>query len=359
MRMLRPAQNTAFWSRLGITLAVLAAYYLGTNVPLPGLDAAQVGDLAQSSGIWGLKRLSIFSLGIMPLINALILLEILKLFVPDVRRWEHASPRNRDRLALVAVGLALIMGLIQGAGIASALEDVAGLVVQPGTVFRATCIATLLAGTATAIAFTGLIDRIGVGCGLWLVFLTPALAAMPSTLAQLAVLTAQGRYTSDAILFSGVYSALAIAAVIGIVLAARASRATVETCTWTPFVAGALATMPLIAVGWFATSSIDGAVGLALPGQPLWYAGLTISVVVTVWLYARSFARAGEANPVSPAPVAASLAAILIAGALLESQLGVLLPLRSTELIVVAAVASTLLIRWGFIADQPETAQPD
>jgi preprotein translocase subunit SecY len=353
------ARDTTFWSRLGVTIAVLAAYWVGSNVPLPGLDPERIAALTQTTGPSALARVSVLSLGIMPLLNALILFEIAKLVAPSLRQWETASFRNSDRLALIAVGLALVMALIQGAGLATALEDVSGLVTEPGTAFRAVCIATLLAGTALAIAFVGLIDRLGLGCGLWLIFLAPALAELPGILAGIAYLVERGEYAADTVFFSLLYSVLAIGAVIGIVLAARGARATIETCLWTPFLTSAVLFVPLLAIGWFAPPSIDKSLGIPGSGELAWNLGLAIAVFVTVWLYARSFARAGGASSVAVAPIAASLAAILIAGSLLESQMSALLPLRSTQLIVAAAVAATLLIRWGFVSVEDTPSEAD
>jgi hypothetical protein len=64
----------------------------------------------------------------------------------------------------------------------------------------------------------------------------------------------------------------------------------------------------------------------------------------------------GQPGPVPAAPIAASLAAILVGGAILETQLGVLLPLNATQLIIAAAVATTILIDWGFIQTPSDTA---
>ncbi|MFA5902099.1 MAG: hypothetical protein WC829_23655 [Hyphomicrobium sp.] len=357
------AQDTdaTMWKRAGITLAVLGAYYLGSNVPLPGLDTEKLAQLARSTGPSALARVSIFSLGVMPLLSALVLLEIVKLFAPGVRLWERASWRHRDRMWLIATGLALAMALVQGAGIALALEDVSGIVHEPGTTFRATTIATLLAGTAVAIAFVGVIDRAGLGSGLWLLFLTPALASLPGTVATLAHLNARGEYTTGAVVLSALYAALSIAAVAGIVLAAKGARATVATCLWTPFVAHALMMVPVLAVGWIATSNVDGAVPFAAIGPFAWYLTLGACVVLATWLCGRSYARAGETSPVAVAPIAASLAAIVIAGAILEHQLGLVLALSSAQLIVAATVAAMILMRWGYIGSAamlPEDSEP-
>jgi hypothetical protein len=316
-----PTEPT-FWKRLGVTAAVLAAYYLGMNVPLPGIDPG-------------------------------------KLAAPGVRRWELASLRNRDRMFLIAICGALVMALLQATGIVSALQDVQGLVAEPGSEFRAVATTSMLAGAALAILFAIVIDRAGLGCGLWLVFLTPAVAELPGKLIAIAYVNGQGDYGSDLILLSAVYTVLGLAGVAGIVLAARAETATVATCIWTPFVATAALTPALFMGGWLATLDSDWAVAFATPGHITWYAAMAVATLTTVWVYTRSYAQAGEPNPVRVAPIAGVLAAILIGAPLLESTLGVVLPFGSAQLIVAATVATTLLIRWEIVRPAPETQIED
>lgn len=342
-----------FWNRLSITAAVLVAYSLGTNVPLPGLDHEKLSALLNAPSAIG--RISILTLGVMPLLNARLLIEGLTLVAPGVRTWEAASARNSRRMSLIIASLALLMALLQAAGIASALEDVTGLVIDPGPTFRLTCIATLIAGAAVAMAAVNAIDRIGLGAGLWLLFLVPAILELPRLVAGLALLNANGSYSTQSILLSVVFTLLAVGGIVSLVRAARAAPATVAMCLWTPFLANIIAVWALFAAGWLVTGSIGGAAAFVSPEQPLWYALLAAAVVVCVWLYARSFARIRQESTVSAAPIAATLAAILIAGGMLTTELGVLLPLSATQLIVAATIATTLLIDWGFLKSPIDT----
>jgi preprotein translocase subunit SecY len=349
-------RNPMFWSRAGTTLIVLGIYCLGTNVPLPGLDPEKVSTVLGSSGPAAIDRLSILSLGVMPLLNALILIEIVKLIAPGLRTWELATPGNRQRMDYVVIGLTLFMALLQAAGLASGLEEVSGLVSEPGTAFRAICVATLLGSTALVIAFVTLIDRAGLGSGLWLLFLTPALAALPRTLAQLAVLHERGEYSSNAILLGIAFTALAIAAIASIVLAARAAPATVATCIWTPIIANTGVTLLLLIDLWLVTQSADASAALTSPGTLFWSIALVPAVALVAWIYVRTVRPGGQPSPIPAAPIAASIAAILVAGSMLERQFGVVLPLNATQLIILAAVATTILVEWGFIPTPSDPA---
>ena len=85
----------AFYRRLAVTAAALAVYRLGCAVPVPGLAADVVSQLARSSGFLP-TSVSVCALGVVPLITVLILAELLRTLVPGLRRWELASPGNRE-----------------------------------------------------------------------------------------------------------------------------------------------------------------------------------------------------------------------------------------------------------------------
>jgi preprotein translocase subunit SecY len=349
-----------FWSKLGVTIAVLGAYCLGTNVPVPGLDPEKLAVFLHSTPLGGgaLDRVSIFSLGIMPLLNACLLLEALKLLAPSVRTWE-LKWHNRSRMSLAVVILALVMAVIQAAGVAHALAEVTGLVIEPEGAFHITCMATLVAGSAIAIAFANVIDRLGLGSGMWLLFLAPALTALPRMLAGLAILTENGEYSSNSLAMSAAFTLVAVAAIVCIVRGARAAAPTVATCVWTPFIANIVVGLALFAVGWVFTFSISAAVAIATPGTTQWCVALALAVGLCAWLYARSYRRAGAVSPVPTATVAATLAAILLAGTLLEQQLGILLPLGSVQLIIAATVVTSMIVDWGVSDPTPQAKAGD
>ncbi len=337
-----------FYRRLAVTAAVVVAYRLGTHLPLPGLDVEKVALMLGSTGL-PVASISPLALGVMPLLAALILAEIVKLLAPSVRSWENASLRNRELMRYAVVGLALLMGLLQAAGLASALEQVAGLVSEPGTAFRIVTIATMLAGLALAIGFIGIIDRLGLGSGLWLLFLTPVLIEFPLNLAAIAHVYESGGYSLLAVLGSAAFTAIAIAGVVSILLAARGYAATAATSVWTLPVAYTVLSWLLLGVGVLIAFSVEGAATFMAPGSLVRYLLLVATVLLVTWLYVRSFARAGKPSPVPAAAIGSTLAAIALASEMLQAQWSVALPLGSVQLVAATVVATTMLIDWKVI----------
>ncbi|HWK38390.1 MAG TPA: hypothetical protein VNR88_05695 [Hyphomicrobium sp.] len=334
-----------FYRRLAITAAVLFGFRLGVHLPFPGLDAGYVAQLMGSPSVTP-APISIFAFGVGPFLSALLLIEGTKLLFPDLLRWELADASHKARLSRIGIGLALLFTLVQATGLAISLEDVPRLVTEPGLPFRVAAVMTLVAGTALVIALVEIIDRHGLGAGLWLLFLTPALVELPYLVKEIAFDHALGIYPTSAIVQAAAFSAVAMGAVAALVLASGGAAATATTCVWTPLIANSTVTSLLLGFAMLFTSDANAAAGVASPSHPAWYAATAIAVPVIVWLYTRAYACAGVSVPVPALITATMLGGALIAGAALEYGFRVELPLRGVQLIIAATAGTVMLMRW-------------
>lgn len=73
----RPRQNVAFKQKAIWTVAILTLYFIMTNVPIYGFDAGSTDAFGQFRGILAGSQGSILQLGIMPIVTASIVLQIL------------------------------------------------------------------------------------------------------------------------------------------------------------------------------------------------------------------------------------------------------------------------------------------
>src|SRR6476620_59174 len=117
------------------TIVALIVFRLGLQIPIPGLEPTVAAQLLRSTG-QAVERVSIFALQINPLFGILILFELVKVIAPSLRRWERTEPRNAAKLARIVLVLALISALLQANGIATGLQDMTGLITDPGLLFR-------------------------------------------------------------------------------------------------------------------------------------------------------------------------------------------------------------------------------
>jgi hypothetical protein len=161
-----------------VTVGALIVLFLGTRIPLPGLNP----DLLQRiAGGAGLGRLSIFALGVAPIIAALAIVELLRLSIPPLGRWA-ATPDRAARLDALARALALALAAIQAHGVAELIERIAGFPEAPGWTFRAGIAATAIGATALLMWLGDLVTRYGFGDGLLILLAAPIVAQAPSFL---------------------------------------------------------------------------------------------------------------------------------------------------------------------------------
>ena len=180
--MVRAAASTLS-RRILVTLAALVVFRLGCLVPIPSIEAGTIYESAGPLAGDMVARVSVFALGLTPVLFVLVCAEAIKLLFEPLQRWEAASAANRDRLALILRLLALLLAGLQAWQLAWALEGAHGLVREPGWPFEIGVIATIVAATAFLIWLADQITRYGFGPGFWLLWLAPGLSGIGHHLA--------------------------------------------------------------------------------------------------------------------------------------------------------------------------------
>jgi preprotein translocase subunit SecY len=189
--------------RLMFLLGALIVYRVGAHIPVPGIDPVQLATLfeGQQGGILGifnlfsggaLSRFTIFALGIMPYISASIIMQLMTVAVPSLEALKKEGEAGRRKITQYTrygtVGLALVQGL----GIAIALESQAGLVLDPGILFRVTCVTTLLTGTMFLMWLGEQITERGLGNGISIIIFAGIAAGLPNAIGGLLELVRTG-----------------------------------------------------------------------------------------------------------------------------------------------------------------------
>jgi hypothetical protein len=337
------------YRRIAVTVAILVVYRLGCHIPMPGIEAGTMRTLFQGPP-QTIERLSMFALGITPLVSALIFAEIAKMVAPALRRWEEASARNRATLNRYVAGAALILAWIQARQLAIALSSMPNLVAEPGPTFELTYMATQVAGAALVIWLADQITRHGLGSGVWLLLVAGWLGSLPYELAGaqwLSPFSPDPGFKPGAVVGWLVGVAL-IAAVVTLILAGRRTLATAATCLWSKLIAGILwpwlILLVAVVVGGGSTQNAPAWLSTTGPIQVLLLAGL---VAAAVLLYLRSLhAAASDEVPAVPAGLfACGLAGVAFAGAVLAPYVDSGHTLMSQH-ILIAAVAMAVLDRW-------------
>ncbi len=180
--------------RILFALGLLIVYRIGTYIPVPGIDAAELRnffDEAQT-GIGGmlnmftggaLSRMGIFALGIMPYISASIIVQLLTAMVPQLEQLKKEGEAGRRKINQYTRYGTVFLATFQAYGIAVGLES-GGLVTDPGWFFRISCVITLVGGTLFLMWLGEQITARGIGNGISLIIFVGIIAELPAALAQ-------------------------------------------------------------------------------------------------------------------------------------------------------------------------------
>ena len=191
-------------NKILFTIFVVLVYRLGTHIPVPYVDFAQIKSLqnsAQGTGVVGfldlfsggaITSVSIFFLGIMPYITASIIMQLLGVVIPKLEQWQQEGQSGQKKITqwtrYVTVGLALV----QSSGLVIALhEGKQGLLGTAGftghdmipnyNAYRAALIVlTWVAGTALVMWLGELVTQRGIGNGMSILIFASVVSRLPA-----------------------------------------------------------------------------------------------------------------------------------------------------------------------------------
>ena len=218
--------------RIWFTLGAVIVYRLGAYIPLPGVNsvAFEQSFLAQRQGALdvfnmfsggAVQRMSVFALSVVPYISAAILIQLLGLVVPQLAETKDGGALRRKAISQYKRYLTVILAMIQAYGVAIALEGRAGIVADPGALFRISTVVGLTGGATLLFWLVEQIASRGLGNGWSLILFAGIVAQLPHAFVQLFELGRQGSVSTVVVL--GVL-VMVVAIVAFIVFMERAHR---------------------------------------------------------------------------------------------------------------------------------------
>jgi preprotein translocase subunit SecY len=224
--------------KLGWTFLLLCCYRVGVHIPIPGVDAAALKHFFESMsgtlfGLFdmfsggGLSNVSIFALGIMPYISASIIMQLMQVISPDIKRMaKEEGQAGKRKVTQYTRYLTVLITLIQGLGISMGLEGMqspagAPVVLAAGWHFRTMTMLTFTAGTVLIMWLGEQITEKGIGNGISLIIFSGIVVGTPRAIMQSGQLIAAGDMS---VFFAGAILLFMAAAMVGIVFVERAQR---------------------------------------------------------------------------------------------------------------------------------------
>ena len=184
------------------TIGMLMLARVGYQITVPGVNAAVILRNSGNSGVLfdmlslltggGLKRASVFSLGVMPYITSTIILQLFKAVIPSLDQMLKEGPEGHRKFQQIGRVGTLIVTLIQGAifgmsmiqrnNASSAFDQF--ILINP-TMFLIVFIFSVSAGTMILMWLGEQITERGVGNGISLLIMAGIIARLPGALYSL------------------------------------------------------------------------------------------------------------------------------------------------------------------------------
>ena len=182
------------------TLAIIALYQIGANVPVPGVNWGQLQSLqstASASGVLGflnlfsggaLVRLAVFGLGVMPYITSSIIIQLLSTVIPKLEEWRDQGAVGQKKITQTTRYLTIALALMQSSGLVYAfhghdsalLGTSIDLIPKFNFALAAFMVMCLTAGTAFVMWLAELITQRGIGQGMSILIFANVVAAIPT-----------------------------------------------------------------------------------------------------------------------------------------------------------------------------------
>ena len=233
-----PLGQSSLAKRLGWTFLLLCCYRIGVHVPIPGVDAAALAayfkslsgtlfDMFDMFSGGGLSNVSVFALGVMPYISASIIMQLLQVVSPDIKRMaKEEGQAGRRKITQYTRYLTVLITLVQGLFISIGLESMTSpdgtpIVLNAGWHFRMVTMATFTAGSMLVMWLGEQITERGIGNGISLIIFCGIVVGIPRGIMQSMDLIKSGSMS----IFLAVIIVLLMAAVLtAIVFVERAQR---------------------------------------------------------------------------------------------------------------------------------------
>ena len=184
------AQAAGLRGRLLVTIGLLILVRFGIFIPIPGIDRARFAEGIQNLPVLGfldiftgggLSALGIFALGILPYINASIIMQLLTAAIPALEDLQkNEGEAGRRKISQVTRYVALGWAIIQSTGITFGF--LRPYATDPGVFFIAETVLALTAGSMFVMWVSELITERGIGNGASLLIFVNIVAVLPRTL---------------------------------------------------------------------------------------------------------------------------------------------------------------------------------
>jgi preprotein translocase subunit SecY len=181
--------------RVAFVLFALIIFRLLSAIPIPGIDTAALARFLSNNQFFGilnifsgggLSNLSIIMLGVGPYITGSIIMQLLTIMVPALKRaYSEEGEAGRKRFAQYSRLLTVPLAAVQGFSLLYILEQ-QGILFALTPFDRIINLLIIIAGSVLLMWIGELVSEFGIGNGVSLIIFAGIVSQLPSTISQLA-----------------------------------------------------------------------------------------------------------------------------------------------------------------------------
>jgi preprotein translocase subunit SecY len=201
------------------TIGLIVVFRLGAHIPIAGIDPIKLQAIFGKGTLLGFldlftggafARFSVFAMGIVPYINASIILSLLVVVIPALEKLsKEEGDEGRKKIAQYTRYLTVVLAAFQATGMAFWFREV----LLPGysfTFFFVSTVIALTAGTTLVMWLGELITERGIGNGASLIIFVGIVSRVPSYIGQTAMLLRGGASVIGVAIIIAVFLAMIV-----------------------------------------------------------------------------------------------------------------------------------------------------
>ncbi|MHC1685645.1 MAG: preprotein translocase subunit SecY [Clostridiaceae bacterium] len=212
-------------NRLLITVLLLAVYRIGNHIPVPGVNTEALQNAVNQQGSLlsfydlmnggALSKSSIFAMGVMPYINASIIMQLLTVAVPYLESLSKEGDDGRKKIQKITRYASIFFGILLSFGTYAVMTQIGAI--QSATKFDVFIIMVTLTTASTFLMWLG--DQItakGIGNGISLIICWGIISRIPASLSTMqSLLTTESANIIEIVAVLGVLFVLLVGVIIG------------------------------------------------------------------------------------------------------------------------------------------------
>lgn len=204
------------------TILLVAVFRMGSYIPLPGINSEYLKSLAQSGSLLGFydvisggafSRSSILALGVMPYINASIIIQLLTVAIPQLEQLSKEGENGRKKIQELTRYVSLVIAFILAFGIFATISNSGGTT-GLSMFGNFIVIFTLVVGTTFCMWLGDQLTVKGIGNGTSILIFVNIISRIPMTIASIVTAKQAGSVSIVEITLFAIFFLVLLAGVI-------------------------------------------------------------------------------------------------------------------------------------------------